>query len=92
VGIIQNPNDPDRAISRGGFESIDRDYTKDVNDWLAEGRAEGRLDTVRNFLSVRFGQIPPALDEKLATLSSAQLDRLLIESVSWKSIEYWNRE
>jgi hypothetical protein len=69
------------------IESIDPDYTKDVDDWLAEGRAEGQLGTVRKFLNARFGEIPPALNEKLASLSSAQLDRLLIESVDWQSIE-----
>ena len=72
----------DMVILRS-IESIDRDYTKDVDDWLAEGQ----LNTVRKFLSARFGQISSTLDEKLARLSSADLDRLLVESVEWTSIE-----
>ena len=72
----------DMVILRS-IESIDRDYTKDVNDWLAQGQ----LNTVRKFLNARFGQIFSTLDEKLARLSSADLDLLLVESVDWTSIE-----
>jgi hypothetical protein len=79
---VAERTEEDMVILRS-IETIDRDYTKDVDDWLAKGQ----LDTVRKFLTARFGEVSPDLDNKLANLSSAELDRLLVESVDWQSIE-----
>ena len=52
-----------------------------------EGRQEGELAVLRRILTLRFGKIPAAIDERLSKLSTAELDDLTPRLLNAKSIE-----
>jgi Domain of unknown function (DUF4351) len=50
---------------------------------VKELKAEGKLETVKKLLSVRFGQISPEIETRLRSMTADDLDDLLIRSLEW---------
>ena len=49
---------------------------KGLRQGRVEGRVEGQVEILRSLIQKRFGRIPPAVGERIATLKPAQLKRV----------------
>ena len=54
---------------------------------LEQGVQRGELTVLRRMLSKRFGALPAAIDERLSTLSTAELEDLSVHLFDIKSID-----
>ena len=53
----------------------DAQMTTLAEKWTAEGKAEGKADTLRKLLTLRFGELSEATQLRIASASEVQLDR-----------------
>jgi hypothetical protein len=58
-------------------------YQKRVKELQAEGKAEGKLETAKKLLSVKFGEVSPEIEARLRSMKADDLDDLLIRSLDW---------
>ena len=52
-----------------------------------EGRVEGRAEALRALVSLKFGTVPPALEERIARADLSELERLFAHAVAAARIE-----
>ncbi len=60
-------------------------YQKRIKELQAEGKAEGKLETAKKLLSVKFGSISPEIETRLRSMTPDDLDDLLIRSLDWNT-------
>jgi hypothetical protein len=48
--------------------------------WFTQGEAKGKAESLRKLLTLKFGELPQAIAQRLATASEPELD-LFIERV-----------
>jgi predicted transposase YdaD len=68
-----------QAVATAETEMKDASMTTIAEMWQAEGeargRAEGKADTLRKQLTLKFGELTEATDVRIAAASEAELDR-----------------
>ena len=52
-----------------------------------EGRVEGRMEALRALVTLKFGSVPPALEERVARADLPELERLFARAVAAERIE-----
>jgi len=52
-----------------------------------EGRVEGRAEALRALVTLKFGAVPPALDERITRADLSELERLFARAVTAERIE-----
>ncbi len=75
------------AIRQGMQKGLEQGLEQGVQKGLEQGMQRGELTILRRVLSKRFGALPAALDERLSTLSAAELEDLSVRLFDVKSID-----
>jgi len=60
---------------------------KGLRQGLRQGRVEGQMEILRRQIRKRFGRIPPAAIQRIATLTPAQLNRFAVRLLDARRIE-----
>ena len=70
--------DPERQRDEEDFIMVmNRSWAQERKEGRAEGRAEGQLDALRKLLKLKFGELAPEVEARLASASPDELDRYL---------------
>lgn len=58
-----------------------------VEEGIERGRVEGRAEALRTLVTLRFGTIPPTLEERIGRANLAELERLFARAVAAERVE-----
>jgi predicted transposase YdaD len=75
------------AIRQGMQKGLELGLKQGVEKGLEQGVQRGELTILRRQLAKRFGALPATMDERLSTLSTAQLEDLSVRLFDVKSID-----
>ena len=85
-GLVTESLDP-QEVNTMSILQQEPAYQKRVKELQAEGeargKAEGKLETAKKLLSVRFGKVSPEIETRLRSMTADDLDDLLIRSLDW---------
>jgi Domain of unknown function (DUF4351) len=83
-GLVTESIDP-QEVNTMSILQREPAYQKRVKELQAEGKAEGKLETAKKLLAVKFGEVSPEIETRLRSMKADDLDNLLIRSLDWTS-------
>ncbi|HVC79746.1 MAG TPA: hypothetical protein VNL35_04500 [Chloroflexota bacterium] len=66
---------------------VEEGIAKGRTEGRTEGRVEGRAEALRALVSLKFGSVPSALEERIARADLSELERLFARAVAAERLE-----